>query len=364
MDRRAVLEALASAKRDGPVREEQEKLAKLKKPSPQTASRLPAQRRFEYDGTFFGPRQTSVSESVLETVRRQRRLGASSNKLNQDESLVALGNKDAQESLPEAGNEVDLQKTVGKKRPKSTAMYDYSFLNDDDQDPIEALERQDLGSQAREEEVVQEPRGTSPSVVVEKSSMRPTKHMKVSQSKSKKLKPATKQEKREKRERERESPTKSSSFDSIPMHFPTSKEIPNLEKKGKEPSTKAYSSHSTPRHLPTSKASPKEMREDSHIKARSSHQPKRKRSSCIDEEANIQFNITNEIHRIMGYDPRRHASIEEDDDDTNMVSSFRQVQAEERKSARIAKEEDARELALIEQEEKEERARKRKKKKK
>jgi protein SPT2 len=53
----------------------------------------------------------------------------------------------------------------------------------------------------------------------------------------------------------------------------------------------------------------------------------------------------------------------DDEDDRNMEVGFSKIQAEERRSAKIAREEDEREQELIEAEERAERARKAKKRK-
>ncbi|RZC88492.1 hypothetical protein C5167_016295 [Papaver somniferum] len=61
------------------------------------------------------------------------------------------------------------------------------------------------------------------------------------------------------------------------------------------------------------------------------------------------------VRSLMGYKPR----CREDEDDSDMEVGFNQIMQEERRSARIAQEEDERERILIEQEEKEERERER-----
>ncbi|XP_049933553.1 uncharacterized protein LOC116253197 [Nymphaea colorata] len=68
------------------------------------------------------------------------------------------------------------------------------------------------------------------------------------------------------------------------------------------------------------------------------------------------------IRQMFRYDPNRYRGMDEDDSD--MEVDFRRIQAEERPSARIAKEEDERELALIEEEERRERERKEAKRRK
>eukprot|EP00252_Welwitschia_mirabilis_P025590 TRINITY_DN8069_c0_g1_i1.p1 TRINITY_DN8069_c0_g1~~TRINITY_DN8069_c0_g1_i1.p1 ORF type:complete len:490 (-),score=168.01 TRINITY_DN8069_c0_g1_i1:852-2321(-) len=67
------------------------------------------------------------------------------------------------------------------------------------------------------------------------------------------------------------------------------------------------------------------------------------------------------IRKMMGYDPRKYRDV--DDDDPAMEVGFSTIQAEERRSAKIARKEDEEQLALIEAEERAERERKLKKRK-
>uniref|UniRef100_A0A0D6QZ44 Protein SPT2 homolog n=2 Tax=Araucaria cunninghamii TaxID=56994 RepID=A0A0D6QZ44_ARACU len=62
------------------------------------------------------------------------------------------------------------------------------------------------------------------------------------------------------------------------------------------------------------------------------------------------------IRQMFGYNPNKYRNLDEEDD-SDMEVGFNTIQAEERRSARIAKEEDERELALLEAEEREERLR-------
>eukprot|EP01018_Ginkgo_biloba_P004497 Gb_00261 [translate_table: standard] len=67
------------------------------------------------------------------------------------------------------------------------------------------------------------------------------------------------------------------------------------------------------------------------------------------------------IRQMFRYDPNKYRDID-DQDDSDMEVGFSSIQAEERRSARIAREEDERELELIEAEERAERARAKKRK--
>lgn len=68
------------------------------------------------------------------------------------------------------------------------------------------------------------------------------------------------------------------------------------------------------------------------------------------------------IHKMLRYNPSKYHDID-DEDDRMMEASFHTIQAEEKRSAKIAREEDERELALIEEEERREREMARKKRK-
>ncbi|CAM6105372.1 unnamed protein product [Calypogeia fissa] len=84
--------------------------------------------------------------------------------------------------------------------------------------------------------------------------------------------------------------------------------------------------------------------------------------SFIDDDDD-PANVSSMIHSIMGYNPNKYRG-NDDFDDRAMEVGFRTIQAEERRSAREARLEDERELAMIEAEEREERLRKAKKKRK
>lgn len=72
--------------------------------------------------------------------------------------------------------------------------------------------------------------------------------------------------------------------------------------------------------------------------------------------------ISSIIQKLFRYNPNKYKDID-DEDDKNMETSFRHIQAEERRSAKLAREEDEREQEAIEREEKEERMRKLKRQK-
>lgn len=67
-------------------------------------------------------------------------------------------------------------------------------------------------------------------------------------------------------------------------------------------------------------------------------------------------NVSSIIRQMFGYNPNKYRNMD-DDDDRGMEVGFSAIQDEELRSARIAKEEDERELALIEAEERAERER-------
>ncbi|CAK9209798.1 unnamed protein product [Sphagnum troendelagicum] len=72
--------------------------------------------------------------------------------------------------------------------------------------------------------------------------------------------------------------------------------------------------------------------------------------------------VSSMIREMFRYNPNKYCDID-DEDDRNMEVGFNKIQAEERRSAKIAREEDEREQELIEAEERAERARKAKKRK-
>ncbi|KAG0599949.1 hypothetical protein M758_12G190600 [Ceratodon purpureus] len=67
--------------------------------------------------------------------------------------------------------------------------------------------------------------------------------------------------------------------------------------------------------------------------------------------------VSSIIQKLFRYNPNKYADLD-DEDDKNMETSFKHIQAEERRSARLAREEDEREQELIEAEERAERERK------
>ncbi|KAH9538319.1 hypothetical protein CY35_16G100400 [Sphagnum magellanicum] len=72
--------------------------------------------------------------------------------------------------------------------------------------------------------------------------------------------------------------------------------------------------------------------------------------------------VSSMIREMFRYNPNKYRDMD-DEDDRNMEVGFSKIQAEERRSAKIAREEDEREQELIEAEERAERARKAKKRK-
>jgi protein SPT2 len=84
---------------------------------------------------------------------------------------------------------------------------------------------------------------------------------------------------------------------------------------------------------------------------------KRKRAR---ESSDADSDVSRIIRKMFGYDPSKYADLD-DEDDRSMEVGFRTIQMEEKRSARMAREEDARELALIKEEERLERSLARKK---
>lgn len=75
-----------------------------------------------------------------------------------------------------------------------------------------------------------------------------------------------------------------------------------------------------------------------------------------------QSGVSSIIQKMFRYNPNKYKDLD-DEDDKNMETSFRHIQAEEKRSARLAREEDEREQELIEEEERQERLRKQKRQK-
>ncbi|KAF3774184.1 hypothetical protein EJ110_NYTH53722 [Nymphaea thermarum] len=94
----------------------------------------------------------------------------------------------------------------------------------------------------------------------------------------------------------------------------------------------------------------------------STKRPKKRPADEYSDDEGSGGDYRSLIRQMFRYDPNRYRGMDEDDSD--MEVDFRRIQAEERRSARIAKEEDERELALIEEEETRERERKETKRRK
>jgi protein SPT2 len=90
--------------------------------------------------------------------------------------------------------------------------------------------------------------------------------------------------------------------------------------------------------------------------------PKKRKPLDDDYDDHEDGNVSSIIRRMFGYDPNKYRNMD-DEDDRDMEVGFSSIQAEERRSERIAREEDERELALIEAEERAERERAIKKRK-
>lgn len=84
--------------------------------------------------------------------------------------------------------------------------------------------------------------------------------------------------------------------------------------------------------------------------------PKARPGQFSDEEDDPEDALA-EIRKMFGYNPSKYADMDEEDD-RMMEADWRTIEREERKSALIAREEDERELKLIQEEEERERQRK------
>lgn len=84
--------------------------------------------------------------------------------------------------------------------------------------------------------------------------------------------------------------------------------------------------------------------------------PKKRRPLADDYDLEDEGNVSSLIRQMFGYNPNKYKHMD-DDDDSDMEVGFSTIQAEERRSEKIAMEEDERELALIEAEERAERER-------
>ncbi|ERN08743.1 hypothetical protein AMTRI_Chr11g156290 [Amborella trichopoda] len=110
---------------------------------------------------------------------------------------------------------------------------------------------------------------------------------------------------------------------------------------------------------PSSMSSQHKAKSVNNISSHPTHQARPKKrplDSYSDEDEGDGEDALRLIRQMFRYDPSKYKGI--DDDDSDMEVDFNRIQAEERRSAKIAKEEDERELALIEEEERRERERK------
>ncbi|XP_020246148.1 protein SPT2 homolog isoform X1 [Asparagus officinalis] len=108
--------------------------------------------------------------------------------------------------------------------------------------------------------------------------------------------------------------------------------------------------------LPSSKSQPPKKippPQDSHDD-RLKKKPMKRRLDESDDEDAIGM-----IRKLFRYDPNKYAAV--DDDVSDMEADFREIQKEERRSAKIARKEDEEQLRLIEEEERRERMRKKQK---
>lgn len=112
---------------------------------------------------------------------------------------------------------------------------------------------------------------------------------------------------------------------------------------------------------PIPKMAPKPQARPVSRDSRHEDSKKRRRDYDSDEDLDGGGNYSSIIRQLFRYDPNKYKDID-DQDDSDMEVGFSRIQAEERRSERIAREEDERELALIEAEEREERARAKKRK--
>ncbi|XP_044470226.1 protein spt2-like [Mangifera indica] len=141
---------------------------------------------------------------------------------------------------------------------------------------------------------------------------------------------------------------------------PSSKALPSVQKKHLEQRRGSEELH-------RSKTIPKQMIASSKpqiskpMKQTSSHAPDtrpKKRPSYSDDEDAEAFSM---LRSMLG--PRKFATYD-DDDDSDMEANFEDIMREEKRSARIARQEDEEQLRLIEEEEKREQMRKLAKKRK
>ncbi|KAJ4981947.1 hypothetical protein NE237_032784 [Protea cynaroides] len=107
-----------------------------------------------------------------------------------------------------------------------------------------------------------------------------------------------------------------------------------------------------------SKLQVKDPRRDPVCATKQEYQPKKQPARRKFDEEGDELDYSSMIRHIFRYNPNKYAG--RDDDDSDMEANFDDILKEERTSAKIAREEDERELRLIEEEERRERLRKKK----
>ncbi|KAJ4965384.1 hypothetical protein NE237_017233 [Protea cynaroides] len=107
-----------------------------------------------------------------------------------------------------------------------------------------------------------------------------------------------------------------------------------------------------------SKPQVKDPRRDLVRATKQEYQPKKQPARRKFDEEDDELDYSSMIRNMFGYNPNKYAG--RDDEDSDMEANFDDILREERKSAKIAREEDERELRLIEEEERRERLRKKK----
>ncbi|KAJ7551271.1 hypothetical protein O6H91_06G007800 [Diphasiastrum complanatum] len=142
----------------------------------------------------------------------------------------------------------------------------------------------------------------------------------------------------------------------------------------KKPALKSNSERAMKKSAPAKSSLLRRPERSAPVKHSQSQRPdvsKKRRAKDSDDESEDSFMVEDEedgagggyrgvsdyIRRMFGYNPNKYRDVD-DGDDRDMEVGFNRIQAEERRSARIAREEDEREAQLLEEEE---RARKHKK---
>lgn len=132
-----------------------------------------------------------------------------------------------------------------------------------------------------------------------------------------------------------------------------SKPVQKMETKLPPKPTPKPAPRPAPKLLPKSQVKPAKA-----PLSRESHYGRPKKRRPVDDDYDLEDggNVSSMIRQMFGYNPNKYSDMD-DEDDRDMEVGFSRILAEERRSERIAREEDERELALIEAEERAERER-------